>query len=71
MQTWRKRLALVLGVAVAAAACSRIDQLAAPGEARYDTQPALPPGEEQTPQGDQPPADSTDERWGGLIGGGR
>lgn len=70
MQMWRKRLALVLGLAVAAGACTGAEPLATPGEAQYEAHPVLPPdGGDPVPQ-DDPPADSTSERWGGYLGGG-
>lgn len=67
MQMWRTRLALALGLAVAASACTGAEHLVAPGEARYEAHPVLPPDREGP---DDTPADSTSERWGGFLGGG-
>jgi hypothetical protein len=70
MQNWRKRLALVAGLAVAAGACTRVEHVVAPREAQYEEHPVLPVDEGHPVPQDEPPADSTSERWGGFIGGG-
>lgn len=70
MQNWRNRLVLLVGLAVAAGACGRAEHMVAPGGTQYDEDPVLAPDDgSQEPQ-DNPPADSTSERWGGFLGGG-
>jgi hypothetical protein len=70
MQMGKKQFALVVGLAVAAGACTGVEHLVAPGEAQYQEHPVLPPdGGSPVPQ-DDPPADTTSERWGGYLGGG-
>lgn len=70
MQIWRKRFALVVGLAAAAGACTGTEHLVAPADAQYEEHPVLPPDGGGPVSQDDPPADSTSERWGGFLGGG-
>lgn len=70
MQSWRKGLGLVVGLVLAAGACSSAERVTAPDGVGYEGRETPPADSTGYAPHDEAPGDTTGGRWGGYLGGG-